>query len=233
MTKHLKEGSAHPFGTRRRPRQRRSQIVFDKIIATAKALFKQEGYAYVSTNRIAEKANISIGSLYQYFANREAIALAVYEDACSKAALATKRRTLENLSVPFEAAVPRLVAWGFDLFERDRYALLQLINEVPELRRVSQPISLDSLIGRTTQMFFEVHFPDIDKVELARKAYILDRCFMGIISRYLDDRPSFLNRSEAISEVVELIRQYMATLPRRPNTGVARSRGQTQKMPLQ
>jgi AcrR family transcriptional regulator len=212
MRDQSKESAPHRLPRRRTPRQKRSQILYDKIIAAAKTLFKQHGYAYVSTNRIAEKASISIGSLYQYFANRESIALAVYEDACSKAALIMKRKTLESLSATFEESVPELTGWVFEVFEKDRYALLQLINEVPELRRMAQPFSFDSLIHRTTQMFFEQHFADAEHAVVARKSYIIDKCVMAVISRYLDERPDFLNKSQVVSEITEFVLRYSATL---------------------
>lgn len=206
------------FAPRRFPRQRRSQIVFDKIIATAKNLFEQEGYAHVSTNKIAATANLSIGSVYQYFTSCESIALAVYENSCSSAALKMKRRTLDVLSCPLEASIPKSIAWIFDMFEEDRYVLLQLISEVPELRHASQPLSYDALIQHTTRMFFAQHFPNIDAAIISRKAYIAHSCIVGIISRYLEERPDILNKDEVIAEIAELVHPYVLTLSRPRNT---------------
>ena len=199
---------------RRAPRQERSRILFDKILTTAKALFERHGFAHVTTNRIAEQANISIGSLYQYFTNCESIALAVYERACAKAALAMKRKTLESLGLPLETSIPKHIEWVFDIYERDCYALLQLINEVPELRRVSQPLSISSLMSQTSQVFLEQHFIGVNRAIIARKAYVLDKSVMGVISQYLEDRPEFLSRNEAIAETTDLVQQYMKTLSR-------------------
>jgi len=213
MRNQLADAPPHQATLRRAPRQKRSRILFDKIVATAKTLFEQEGYAYVTTNRIAEEANISVGSLYQYFKNREAIALTVYEHACAKAALTQKQRTLESLTLPLEISIPKGIEQVFEIFEEDRYALLQLINEVPELRRSAQPLSFDSLIWHTTQMFLEQHFTHLDRATIARKAYVLDRCILGIVSRYLDERPDFLDKNAAIAEVTQLVQQYIKTLP--------------------
>lgn len=194
------------------PRQKRSRLLFDKIIATAKVLFEQEGYAYVTTNRIAEKANISIGSLYQYFKNSESIALAVYEDACARAALAVKRMVLENLSVPVEESVRIGVERLFDIFEKDHYALLRLIYEIPEFRSAARPLSFSNLIGHTTQMGLQQHFTGVDWAIIVRKSYVIDRCVLAMISRFLDEKPDFFTRKEAIDEITQLIRQYIATL---------------------
>jgi len=58
---------------RRQPKQARSQQRVDHLIETAAALFAQHGYDAVTTNAIAERAGVSIGSLYQFFPNKEAI----------------------------------------------------------------------------------------------------------------------------------------------------------------
>jgi AcrR family transcriptional regulator len=200
------------FSPRRMPRQRRSRLLFDKIIATAKTLYEQEGYAYVTTNRIAEKANVSIGSLYQYFKNSESIALAVYEDACAGAALTMKRMVLENLALPVEKKIRIHVEQLFDIFEKDHYALLRLIYEIPEFRSAARPLSFTNLIGHTTQMGLQQHFTGVDRATIVRKSYVIDRCVLGMISRFLDEKPDFFSRREAIDEITELVRQYLGTL---------------------
>ena len=218
----------HKFLPRRMPRQKRSRVLFDKIIATAKILFEQEGYAYVTTNRIAEKANISIGSLYQYFKNSESIALAVYEDACARAALTMKRMVLENLGVPVEESLRMHVERLFDIFEKDHYALLRLIYEIPELRSAARPLSFTNLISHTTQMGLQQHFTGVDWATIVRKSYVIDRCALAMISRFLDEKPDFFTRREAIDEITQLIRQYLATLR---SHGAAGDDGQRKPQP--
>jgi AcrR family transcriptional regulator len=214
---------------RRAPQQRRSRILFDKIVATAKALFEKHGFAYVTTNQIAEEANISIGSVYQYFKNCESIALAVYEQAAARAALTMKRRVLQSMGLPLEASIPKHIEWAFEVYEQDRYTLLQLIHEVPQLRHNAQPLSIGSLMERTSQMVLEQHFTGVSRNIIARKAYILDKAVTGIISQYLEDRPDFLGRSEAIADTTELVYQYLASLS--AQAGSAQAQGKSTPQP--
>lgn len=60
-------------GLRRKPRQARSQQRVDNLLDTAARLFAAESYEQVTTNAIATRAGIPIGSLYQFFPNKEAI----------------------------------------------------------------------------------------------------------------------------------------------------------------
>jgi AcrR family transcriptional regulator len=51
----------------------------DEILTAAAQVFEVHGYAAGTTNRIAERAGVSIGTLYQYFPSKEAIAVALLE----------------------------------------------------------------------------------------------------------------------------------------------------------
>jgi len=92
---------------RRRPRQARAQATVDSILEAA-AQVLQRGVDDFNTNAVAERAGVSIGTLYQYFPNKDAILVAVarremakpempQERSMSKVLLAALLRALENL----------------------------------------------------------------------------------------------------------------------------------------
>ncbi|MCS0503196.1 TetR family transcriptional regulator [Ancylobacter mangrovi] len=58
---------------RKRPRQARSEALVAAILDAAAQVLASEGAARFTTARVAEKAGVSIGSLYQYFPNKAAI----------------------------------------------------------------------------------------------------------------------------------------------------------------
>lgn len=58
---------------KKRPVQRRARATVDAIIEATAHILVRDGYDTLSTNRIAERAGVSIGSLYQYFPNKEAL----------------------------------------------------------------------------------------------------------------------------------------------------------------
>ncbi|MEU5793417.1 TetR/AcrR family transcriptional regulator [Streptomyces lavendulae] len=65
--------SERRLAPRRKPRQVRAELTRERILDAAAQVFAAYGYAAGTTNRIAEHARLSIGSLYQYFPNKDAI----------------------------------------------------------------------------------------------------------------------------------------------------------------
>jgi AcrR family transcriptional regulator len=60
-----------PRNQRRRPIQSRSQDTVDALIEATARVLREDGWARLSTNKVARVAGVSVGTLYQYFGNKE------------------------------------------------------------------------------------------------------------------------------------------------------------------
>lgn len=64
---------------RKRPRQQRSRALVDRVLDAAARIFTEDGYRATTTNDVAAEAGVSIGSLYQYFPNKDALLVGLAE----------------------------------------------------------------------------------------------------------------------------------------------------------
>lgn len=60
----------HRVEPRRRPVQSRSQATVEAVLQATAYILVRDGYARLTTNRIAERAGVNIASLYQFFPNK-------------------------------------------------------------------------------------------------------------------------------------------------------------------
>jgi AcrR family transcriptional regulator len=66
-----------PLSPRKSPRQERSRRTVEHILEAAARIFHEQGYVAATTNDIADEAGVSVGSLYQYFPNKDALLVAL------------------------------------------------------------------------------------------------------------------------------------------------------------
>ena len=94
---------------RKHASQERSRATVDALIeATARILVK-EGFDSASTNRIAELAGVSVGSLYQYFPGKEALVAAVIERHNQDLMRVVRGSLAEAAELPLKQAVRKIV----------------------------------------------------------------------------------------------------------------------------
>ena len=137
---------ASSVGTpRKRPQQARSKATVDTILDAAARVLRERGYDDATTNRIAEVAGVSVGSLYQYFPNKESLVRALIErhDAAMWAVF-TDHATL-GLGKPFAEAIPAVIDAMFAAHHVDPALHRVLHQQIP---RVGALAILEQTSGR-------------------------------------------------------------------------------------
>lgn len=69
---------------RKRPTQARAQATVEAILRASAHILGAEGYDAVTTNRVAARAGVSMGSLYQYFPSKEAMVAELVDRHCDR-----------------------------------------------------------------------------------------------------------------------------------------------------
>ncbi|HEX4197282.1 MAG TPA: helix-turn-helix domain-containing protein [Caulobacteraceae bacterium] len=95
---------------RRRPSQVRSRATWDAIVEAAAQVLERDGPAGFNTAAVAERAGVSIGTLYQYFADKQAILLAAAERELSGEAAthAGRQQALLRALIAFVDSIGRM-----------------------------------------------------------------------------------------------------------------------------
>lgn len=115
---------------RRKPRQVRAELTRERILTAAAHVFSEFGYSAGTTNRIAEHARISIGSLYQYFPNKDAILAELLVRHIDRGAW-TGAQELDLAPGTLTEAVRSLVRDAIDHHRDDPQLLRIMIEEAP------------------------------------------------------------------------------------------------------
>ncbi len=155
-----------PSGRRRRPVQDRSRHTVESILEAATQLFDRGG---TTTGRIAKLAGVSIGSLYEYFPNKDAILGRLFETHVDEAvqALADTLRELPPDRTPLSVGVRSMVAQLLGLHEGRPGLQRTFIVELAALPAVRARVGKAELRLRTELVDWlrvhpEVAVPDLE-----------------------------------------------------------------------
>jgi AcrR family transcriptional regulator len=94
---------------RKAPRQARSQDMVQTLLTAATRVLARESLQGFNTNRVAEVAGVSVGSLYQYFPNKNALVAALIEQAQTELAQAVESAVQACAGQPLREALAALV----------------------------------------------------------------------------------------------------------------------------
>lgn len=151
---------------RRKPRQVRAELTRERILAAAAHVFAEHGYAAGTTNRIAERARISIGSLYQYFPNKDAILAELLVRHIDRGRW-TQADQLDLSPGSLEATVRTLVRDAIDNHSDDPQLLRIMIEEAPSSQELLDTIDRHAKmrVGQVRDLLArhpDVHVRDLD-----------------------------------------------------------------------
>ena len=202
---------------RKRPRQERSRLTVEAILDAAAHVFERHGYAAGTTNRIAERAGISIGSLYQYYPNKDAVLVALVGRHLDEgvAALGPVLTGLHDDRPPLADGIRRLVD-AMVALHRERPALHRVLFEEaprpPVLRR-----RLSALQAASTAGVADYLRACGDQLAPERDPALAARMVVQLIETVTHDlviRPDDgVSTDTYISETVALLEGYLVARP--------------------
>jgi AcrR family transcriptional regulator len=194
---------------RRAPRQLRSRAIVEAIVQAGRQLLASEGPKSLTTNRIAERAGVSIGSLYRYFPNKEAVLAAIYDAETGRDVAEIRAApSWEIDELPLREALAAIV--DFQL-ERQR-RLLALGEDYYRANHgafsLGPRVGRDALEQRMLQLL-ERHAGAVRVRDPAQAAFMLARGVSAIVRRALEERPEKLSEPSFRRELIDLLDCYL------------------------
>ncbi len=194
---------------RKKPVQQRAKITADAILEAAEKIMLEEGYEQANTNRIAEVAGVSIGSLYQYFQDKEAIANSLVEKTISRAAVKARKTLHELLEAPLEKASREINTTLLEIFEENEFVLYILPEKLKNHNKSTVGLALEKFMHFTNVSFMEQHQKDFTAEDLDIALHVITVATLKNIENFVRENPTDMTREQFIDQMVRLFVSYM------------------------
>jgi AcrR family transcriptional regulator len=192
---------------RKRPKQERSQATVEAILTATAHILTKLGDDRFNTNRVAELAGVSIGSLYQYFPNKEALIAALAEQhALGMVALA--QHHLQGLGdYSISEVVSRIIKAAFTAHAANPRLHRVLNEQVPRSEAMRQ--ADDARMEGMLRSFLEKRCNEVKPENLDLTVFVVGRTIESLTHRAVLDRPELLNNGELEQEITTLLLSYL------------------------
>lgn len=123
---------------RKQPRQARARATYAAIVDACAQLLAAGPYESLTTNGISERAGVSIGTLYEYFPNRESIIAALAAEACGRLVARIRQAAQETVGMGDFQGVEHLLKAGISALAAPENVFKVLLQEAPFVVRLPQ-----------------------------------------------------------------------------------------------
>lgn len=194
---------------RKKPQQRRSQATVDAILDAAAHLFCARGFECTSTNAIAERAGVSIGSCYQYFPNKLALLEALRERHIKGLWQVIGAACDEARAMPWPGALRHVIA-QCSAYNGRHVALMALLHqELPvHTRTLNRMVMAQSTFQQQLRTFLEAHRQSI-KVSIDQALFMMPALGRGIFTTAALEQPDAVEAEKLVDEVLSVMLGYL------------------------
>lgn len=189
------------------PTQERSRQTVATILEACSKILIREGFFGVTTDKIAKEAGVSIGSLYQFFGNKESVVSAVIHNMfhMDHDYIASRVKELDQLN-SLDEKVRRFVDIGLEVYTRNAELRSKLQN-------IQTYLTDESYYQTTMKGYQEMilkHLPSSPGRDGQRVAYIMVTSFVGLMDRAVLEIQNLSQDKAFKDEAYRLFMNYLS-----------------------
>jgi AcrR family transcriptional regulator len=190
--------------------QGRSKATVEAILRATAHILVRGGYETMTTNRVAEDAGVSIGSLYQYFPNKEAIVSALIDRHLEDQMQWLRQAAMRAMTEPLEEAARTLIDGLIAAHRVDPELHRVFFEELPRMGGLKRVERLEAETLELVKTYLVARVPEVAKHRsLEVVAFLVVRAVEGAAHGAVLLRPDLLAAPTFVDEVVKLVVAYV------------------------
>lgn len=193
---------------RREPKQGRSRQTVEAVLDAVIRVLKREGFEAITTNRIAEVAGVSIGSVYQYFPDKAAIFAALHQRHIEEIDRMIATTLIDHAGEPLEALFRALVDGMVDAHSGDPEFHALLLAQVPHRAGGKQDFAVR--LHGAFRLAIASGMPEMRKRrDLDKVVFVVTHMVESLSHGAILRRPPGVSLAAAKEEIVRAVLAYL------------------------
>jgi AcrR family transcriptional regulator len=177
----------------------------ERILEAAAHVLAADGYGQMSTNRVAARAGVSIGSLYRYFDDKDEIFEILRVRATDAILERLTGAIADAAGQPPRVGVRAVISGLVDALAEHQAVVRALVNEVPMGTQANVLPEIERGLSTYTRIYAAQQRPDVPRAEMDARIYLAMGVTLNSCLRIALERPAELDADHLIDLVVDML----------------------------
>jgi len=196
---------------RKQPRQKRSREMVKALVEATGLCIQRHGLDDTTTARIAEQAGVSVGSLYQYFGDKDALIEALMDRLAEDIAGGLRRLPLMAVT-DLNEMVHRSIRFGFSVLRSRDGLYLELVRNWHRLPTNRVVDLLQQHFMELSRLYFLRHYRDYPIENLEVRVFIVTNSVLFTMVRHVS-QGDLIDEEELARELTRMVAGYLGQPP--------------------
>jgi AcrR family transcriptional regulator len=194
---------------RKTPEQDRSRATVEAIVEAAARILVKHGYDAFTTNRVAEKAGVSIGSLYQYFPHKDALLSELMRRHVIDIERGVEEMAVHALTAPLTDVIRAGIQQNVQSHLIDPELHRVLSEEVPLLGALDWKGAMNDRMSARVRAMLEARRDEIAVADIDLAVYILTRTVEAVVHNAVGQQREALRSGMLADELTRMLIGYL------------------------
>ena len=195
---------------RKQPQQQRAKKIVDDILEAAQLCIAEQGIVQVTTPKIAEKSGVSVGSIYQYFENKDEIIQELLRRKSENLGMAFKQIAIAQENLTLAEIIPISIQFGFDMMKADDGFFMEVLKHWHGYNNSEAAQILEKHFFEVGMYVFNRYFQQWNFETLRNKSFVIINSTLFTMMRYVSNNSFLISEQQLKKELSQMILAYLA-----------------------
>lgn len=193
---------------RKQPKQGRSRELVNILLQATEKAVCVYGLEGLTTPKIAEISGVSVGSIYQYFEDKQSMLECLLEQKSHEIGAQLKDLLAQHEQADLLTLIHLSISFGFDILNKNQFyvEIIRHWHTLPQNKATD--VMLQHFFDLGQQLLLK-HHQRLALINLNAKLFVIINSTMYTMMRYIGLRPSMISQDEIINELTMMICGYL------------------------
>ncbi|TXJ09762.1 MAG: TetR/AcrR family transcriptional regulator [Acinetobacter sp.] len=194
---------------RKKPQQQRAKVIVESILQGAEKCIIEYGFLHVTTPKIAEKSGVSVGSIYQYFQNKEQIINELLLRKNEQLGQNLKQMVMTQQYEDIQDIITFGIEYGFTALKADQGFFIEILKNWQEYSHSEAVQVLQQHFFEIGMYLFNRYYSHWDFETLKHKSFVIINSTLFTMTRYVSQNPFLIEEQRLKRELIQMIVAYL------------------------